>query len=781
MLHLTILPTYSIDTTVNICDVDLPFVWNNSEYFDNGGLHILQYTSVGGCDSIIRLTLNVHPTFSGDTNVTVCQGALPYYFDADHSFSRGGVYNINLLTGNGCDSIFHLHLTVTPNAEHTASQTICDSQLPFSFMGQLFDAAGSYDITESDSGNCLTITHFTLNVNPTFHHFDTVTVCQETLPYLYGSTPLSESGSYDIHFNSALSCDSLVTVLFNVIPTAAGADELFVCAGDFPVSYNGSSFTEAGTYQVVFQRQGLCDSVVTLALHQAQKHLFVENDTVCDHNLPYLWRGLTLSQSGVYFDSLTTQHGCDSVYRLDLTVIGTQLVVSDPIVLCQGETETWRGMTLSEAGTYRDTVAAPGSGCYEIHEVTVVVNPSYLFLDTVTLCSDELPYLWHGMTISEAGTREDFHQTAGTFCDSVYRLTLFVNPSYHVTETASACDYDLPYLWHGQSLGASGVYHDTLVTASGCDSTFALTFTVNASQHEILADTVCQNALPYLWRGHQIIAAGSYADTIPNPAGCLDIFELHLSVLQTDVTTIFDTVCAGSLYDLHGFDTLALLPGTLYDQITLANADGCDSVVNLVLAVLPNYLFEEDAHTCENVPFLWRGNELLVEGTYYDSLLTASGCDSVFVLHLALDPTYEVFVSDSAMREHEYSYDNFVITPADSGTFFYDIQYYTLAGCDSVVHLTLYVAFNDGVEHFSFEPDFSFFPNPTQAMLNIKGQEMKRVDVFNLNGKLVLSMLPDSPEFTQLDVARFATGHYLVKVLLFDGRTVTGKIIVNRY
>ena len=96
------------------------------------------------------------------------------------------------------------------------------------------------------------------------------------------------------------------------------------------------------------------------------------------------------------------------------------------------------------------------------------------------------------------------------------------------------------------------------------------------------------------------------------------------------------------------------------------------------------------------------------------------------------------------------------------------------------MHLTLFVAFNHGVDDFAFLPDFSFYPNPTQAMLNIKGQEMERVDVFNLNGKLLLSQRPDSPEFTQLDVARFASGHYLVKVLLHDGRTVSGKIVVNR-
>ncbi len=781
---LTVNPVFSTDTTVEVCENYLPYHWDNDSQhtFWESDDYNIPFTTVNGCDSIIHLHLVVNPTYEKDTNVTVCQGALPYYFDADHSFSQGGVYNINLLTASGCDSIFHLHLTVTPNAEHDATQTICDSQLPYTFMGQQFDTAGTYDITESNGDNCLTITHFTLNVNPTYHHFDTVTVCQEALPYLYGSTPLPDSGSYDIHFSSALTCDSLVTVLLNVIPTAAGADELFVCGSDFPVSYGDSSFSVAGTYEVVFHRDGLCDSLVTLTLHQAQEYAFADTDFVCDHELPYLWRGMAFNESGIYYDSLTTGHGCDSVYSLNLTVNATQLVVSDPIVLCDGVSETWRGMVLSEAGTYRDTVIA-ASGCHEIHEVSVTVNPSYHFFDTVTLCSDELPYLWHDMTVSEAGTREDYHQTAGTFCDSVYHLTLYVNPSYHVTESASACDYDLPYLWHGQSLGASGVYHDTLVTADGCDSTFTLTFTVNASQHEVLADTVCQNTLPYAWRGHQINAAGNYADTIPNAAGCMDVFELHLSVLQSDVTTIYDTVCAGSLYDLHGFDTLALLPGTLYDQMTLANADGCDSVVNLVLAVLPSYFFEESAQTCENVPYLWHGNELIVEGTYYDSLLTASGCDSVFVLHLSLNPTYDVYVSDSAVREHLYTFDSlnsFVITPADSGTFFYDIQFYTLAHCDSIVHLTLFVAFNDGVEDFSFEPDFSFYPNPTQAMLNIKGQDMKRVDVFNLNGKLVLSQMPDTPEFTQLDVARFATGHYLVKVLLNDGRTVTGKIIVNR-
>ena len=777
-LTLTVNPTYSTDTTVNICDVDVPFIWDDEQYWETGDITI-PYSTVNGCDSILHLHLNVNPTYSADTAVTVCQGALPYWFDDEHSFTQGGIHTISLTTASGCDSVWTLHLTVIPNAEHSVTHTICASELPHTFMDSTFTEAGEYDIVVADLDNCLTITHFTLNVNETYHHFDTVTVCEETLPYLYGTTPLTQTGDFDIHFNTVNSCDSLVTVHFTVIPTAHGVEEMYVCTSDFPVVYNGSTFPQEGVYEVTFQRDGLCDSIVTLTLHEAPEYLFPETAEVCDHTLPYLWRDMTLTESGIYYDSLTTGHGCDSVYMLTLTVNPTVVITDNPIVLCAGESETWRGMTLSESGIYRDTVNSVTTGCYEIHEVTVTVNPTYHFEDTVTICSDELPYLWHGMTLTSAGEREDYHQTVN-FCDSVYHLTLYVNPSYHATETASACDYDLPYLWHGQTITVSGTYYDTLTTAAGCDSTFALTFTVNPSNYVVEADTICNTELPYLWRGYHLTAGGTYYDTLPNSFGCNDVYELQLTVNQSDIVTIYDTICQGGYYTQHGFDTLASQAGTLYSQLTLTNANGCDSTVNLILQVMPTYLFETTAATCENVPYEWHGGEYSVAGDYYDSLTTAYGCDSVYVLHLSLNPIYDVYVSDSAMREHEYTYDNFVITPADSGTFEYDIQYYTVFGCDSIVHLTLYVAFNDGVEEFSMEPEFSFYPNPTSVLLNIRGERMRSVAVFNMAGKLLRRQDADTPEFTQIDVMNLPTGHYLVKVTLDDGKTVTGKIIVSR-
>ena len=136
-------------------------------------------------------------------------------------------------------------------------------------------------------------------------------------------------------------------------------------------------------------------------------------------------------------------------------------------------------------------------------------------------------------------------------------------------------------------------------------------------------------------------------------------------------------------------------------------------------------------------------------------------------------------MNDTAIREHEYTYGPLVITPTDSGTFNYDIQYYTIFGCDSIVHLILYVANNDGVDDHTLT-SFSFYPNPTSAQVNISGDQMRLVEVFNINGKLIRREDADSPEFTQIDVSTFPSGHYMVRITLDDGNTVTRKIVVSR-
>ena len=780
---LTILPNFSTDTLVHVCDMDLPYVWDNNEYFSytETGDYDIHFQSIQECDSVIHLHLQVNSSFEKDTSVTVCTGALPYVFCEGFTFNETGNYTVNLQSANGCDSVWNLHLFVTPNAEHDVLLSICDNEFPYSYNDEVvLTEAGNYDIEETDLDNCVTITHLTLTVNPTYHGYDTVTVCEETLPYIYGDTPLNTAGEYDVHLNATTTCDSMITVLFRVISSARGEEEQYVCPGDLPVSFGGSLFEEEGIYEVAFPREGLCDSIVTFTLREWPEYLINEEQALSIQELPYWWRGLEINQSGDYFDSLTTMHGCDSVYHLHFVAYEVQVIESDPIVLCDGETAEWHNMTLSQSGIYYDTVTNTATGFSDIYQVSVTVNPSYLFQDSVTICSSDLPYIWHDLIIYEAGIRNIYFQTEETFCDSIYRLVLNINPSYHVSESAAVCAYDLPYEWRGMSLTESGNYHDSLTSVSGCDSVFSLDFVVYPTIDSLLIDTTCTSSLPYVWRGHQITTAGIYYDTIPNAYGCQDVFGLQLTISQSSDTTIQDVICAGETYTLNGFNIPTDHPSILYDQRVTVNSQGCDSTIFIMLEVLPSYLIETNGQTCKNVPYEWRGHEYFQEGTYYDSLLTVSGCDSVFVLHLVVNPAYDVYVSDTAVREHEYAYDSFVFTPTEIGTFDYDIQYYTIYGCDSIVHLTLCVVNNDGIDDLTLQI-FSFYPNPTSAQLNISGDQMNLVEVFGPDGKLIRRENADSPEFTRIDVSTLTTGYYLVRITLHDGKTVTKKIIVNRH
>lgn len=84
------------------------------------------------------------------------------------------------------------------------------------------------------------------------------------------------------------------------------------------------------------------------------------------------------------------------------------------------------------------------------------------------------------------------------------------------------------------------------------------------------------------------------------------------------------------------------------------------------------------------------------------------------------------------------------------------------------------------VEDYAMAHEISFFPNPTNTTLHIRGKRMAQIEVVSLDGRLLFSGAPDSPDFTALDVTQFATGHYTVRITLDDGKTVSGKIVVKR-
>jgi hypothetical protein len=180
---------------------------------------------------------------------------------------------------------------------------------------------------------------------------------------------------------------------------------------------------------------------------------------------------------------------------------------------------------------------------------------------------------------------------------------------------------------------------------------------------------------------------------------------------------------------------------------------------------------------CEE--FTWHDTTYRTSGTYTFAYINAEGCSSVDTLYLTVNPSYNIIVYDTAIREHEFTFGDFVITPPDSGTYTYDFTFSTVNGCDSIVHLILYVQYNDGIEPHVLS-NVEVYPNPAHSLLYIKGEEMSQIMIYNADGQLVYSTTEPVNNLHSVDVSRYATGNYFVKIVFGNKQTLTKKVIVSR-
>ena len=77
-------------------------------------------------------------------------------------------------------------------------------------------------------------------------------------------------------------------------------------------------------YSITLQSVMGYDSIVNLALTVYPVYFFTEDTTLCNMS-SFTWRGHTYTESGFYYDSLQTVHGCDSIYQLSLDLFNTPL------------------------------------------------------------------------------------------------------------------------------------------------------------------------------------------------------------------------------------------------------------------------------------------------------------------------------------------------------------------------------------------------------------------------------------------------------------------------
>ena len=144
---------------------------------------------------------------------------------------------------------------------------------------------------------------------------------------------------------------------------------------------------------------------------------------------------------------------------------------------------------------------------------------------------------------------------------------------------------------------------------------------------------------------------------------------------------VYHSICENETYNFFG--DILQSPG-IYDH-TIETTHGCDSTIHLHLSNWDIYETPITRHFCQGESFDFFGNSLNVSGTYYHTLESVHGCDSVIKLNLVQDPIYEIDLYESTCEGGPgYYYNGDFLHPSP---YPYVYTFESVLGCDSIVSL----------------------------------------------------------------------------------------------
>jgi len=291
-------------------------------------------TKQGTVSNITVLSLHVNKTYliTSSYSAPLCSST-PYKWRG-RSLTQGGVYRDELISSEGCDSVYQLTLKMTSAFYDTVRKTICYGE-KFKWRGKDYDKKGTYSEDYKTIAGCDSIYYLELKVSDPPQADVYATICH--------------NGSY---------------------------------------TFNGHTYTKGGDYQQTIVGEAGCATTYTVHITQyPQPDTLKFTETICS-NQTYTFNKKRLSQSGVYYETTKNYNGCDSVTELTLVVLSTtDSYVVDSI--CSGEEFVIEGQRFTEPGEYV-IQAKNTSGCdHYIHLTLKLIVPKITFGNDFHLCATD--------------------------------------------------------------------------------------------------------------------------------------------------------------------------------------------------------------------------------------------------------------------------------------------------------------------------------------------------------------------------------------------------------
>lgn len=311
------------------------------------------------------------------------------------------------------------------------------------------------------------------------------------------------------------------------------------------------------------------------------------------------------------------------------------------IMICEGDSIIVGYHVYKEPGSYID-VLSTDAGCDSTVLTILGVNNGVNNVINATICADE-GYTFNGITYFTSGWYEATFLAANG-CDSSVQLNLEVKPDVVHNISAAICADEI-FEFNGEFLNTPGIYQAVYPAANGCDSTVFLDLTHLPITGTAIEAAIC-NDESYWFNGTEYTAAGYYEAMLTDIHGCDSVVGLTLAVNENYLNDTYVSLCEGDS---------VLFDGNYYNSAGDYSANyigvqGCDSIEFIHIDMLTSYAHHIDTTICSNQYITFNGDQYSTAGIYIANLTTIAGCDSIVTLNLFIsEMNTEVAITDTTL------------------------------------------------------------------------------------------------------------------------------------
>ena len=261
----------------------------------------------------------------------------------------------------------------------------------------------------------------------------------------------------------------------------------------------------------------------------------------------YDFYGTQLNAAGIYYHTLESVHGCDSVIKLNL-VQDPMYEVSLTESTCEGgEGYYYHGDYLQPSAFPYVYVFETVMGCDSVVSLHIEESEYNSKTYNVSLCAEQFTWPSNHITYYESGTYYDTLSYPNS-CDSTIILNLELRPSFQDDIYRTSCD---TYHWVDDTynvdkvFNTSTVYTHPYINSYGCNSEVTLHLTINDHDNTDFTVSDEESCNEYFWdpQGHEIIytdhedpvynLSGEYHRTYKNIADCDSLVTMKVNFQYT--------------------------------------------------------------------------------------------------------------------------------------------------------------------------------------------------------------------------------------------------------